>query len=91
MKSVIMVLASLAVVLLVVVTWALARVSAWIIFHDPVWGQMDKEGAGLEHAIAEFGFEARDFYIPAVMAVVGIGFLVVLWRALPSQPKSDTR
>ena len=91
MKLLIMLLASAAVISLVAVTWSLTRVSAWVVFHDPVWDQMDKEGAGLEHGIAEAFLVARDFYIPAIEAVVGVVFLVLLWRALPSQPKIDTR
>jgi hypothetical protein len=85
MKLLIMLLATLAVSCLVVVTWALTRVSAWIVFHDPVWGQMDKEGASVEHGIAEAFLVARDLYIPMVEAVVGLLFLVLLWRALPKE------
>ena len=81
-KQIIMVLATLAVSALVAVTWALTRVSAWIVFHDEVWAQMDKEGAGLEHSIAESFLVARNFYIPEVEAVLGVVFLFLLWRAL---------
>ena len=82
-----MILAAFAVGSLVVVTWALTRVSAWIVSHDAVWGQMDKEGAELEHGIAEAFFVARDFYIPAVEAIVGVVFLFLLWRALSARQK----
>jgi hypothetical protein len=85
MKPLIMLLATLAVGSLVAVTWALTRVSAWIVFHDPVWGQMDKEGAELEHGIAEAFLVARDFYIPAFEGIVGLVFLVLLWRELTRQ------
>ena len=85
MKPLIMLLATLAVSSLVAVTWALTRVSAWIVFHDPVWGQMDREGARVEHEVAEAFLVARDCYIPAIEAVLGIVFLVLLWRALPGQ------
>jgi hypothetical protein len=96
MKPLIMALATLAVTCLVGVTWALTRVSAWIVFHDPVWGQMDREGARVEHGVAEAFLVARDFYIPAIEAAVGIVFLVLLWRALPGhssqtqQSRTDT-
>jgi hypothetical protein len=53
MKAIVMFLAATAVAALVGVTWAMTRVSAWIVFHDPVWGQMEKEGATLEHGLAE--------------------------------------
>jgi hypothetical protein len=87
MKLLIMLLASTAVISLVAVTWSLTRLSAWIVFHDPVWDQMDKEGAGLEHGIAEAFLVARDFYVPAIEAFVGIVFIFLLWRALPSEPR----
>ncbi len=85
MKTLIMALAALALSSLVAVTWALTRVSAWIVFHDPVWGQMDREGARLEHAVAEVFLVARDFQIPIVEAVLGVFFLIVLWRVLPPE------
>jgi hypothetical protein len=89
MKHLIMVLATLAIISLVVVTWALTRVSAWIVFHDPVWAQMDREGAELEHGISEAFLVARSFYIPAVEAIVGVVFLFLLWRALSARPKAS--
>ena len=82
MKQNIMVLATLCVVSLVCVTWALTRVSSWIVFHDHVWGEMDAGGAKLEHSIAEWFHVARGLYIPAVEAVVGGVFLFLLWRTL---------
>ena len=85
MKQLIMILATLAVVSLVSVTWALTRVSAWIVFHDHVWAEMDKEGARIEHEIAESFLIARSVYIPAVEAVVGLVFLFLLWRALSTR------
>ncbi len=80
-----MLLASVAVSCLVLVTWALTRVSAWIVLHDPVWDQMDREGAVTEHMIAECFLVARDFYIPAIEAVVGCAFIFLLWRMLFSK------
>ena len=85
MKQLIMTLAVLAVVSLVYVTWALTRVSAWIVFHDHVWAEMDREGAKLEHNIAESFLVARGVYIPFVETVVGLLFLFLLWRALSAQ------
>jgi len=80
-----MVLAAVATSSLVAVTWALTRVSAWIVFHDPVWGQMDAEGARFEHEIAETFLVVRDFHIPELEAVIGAVFLFLLWRALPGR------
>jgi hypothetical protein len=87
MKPVIMVLAAVATSSLVYVTWALTRVSAWIVFHDPVWGQMDAEGARLEHEIAETFLVVRDLHIPEMEAVIGAVFLFLLWRALPGRQR----
>ena len=77
-----MFLAASAVAALVLVTWAMTRVSAWIVFHDPVWGQMDKEGARLEHELAEAFLVARNVYLPAIEACLGVLFLALLWRQL---------
>lgn len=82
-----MTLASLAVVSLVAVTWALIRVSAWIVHHDEVWGRMDREGAGREHWIAEWFNVAGALYLPVIEAAVGAVFLFFLWRALSAPPK----
>jgi hypothetical protein len=89
MKQVIMVLAALCVASLVTVTWALTRVSAWIVVHDPVWAQMDAEGAGLEHWIAEAFNIARWLHIPTIEAVIGSVFLFLLWRALTKPQESN--
>ncbi len=78
-------LATLAVGALVFVTWALTKVSSWIVHHDEVWGKMDKEGAGLEHSIAENFNIAGFLYLPAIEAVIGTVFLALLWRALPGK------
>lgn len=83
MNHLIMFLAALAVSSLVGVTWALARVSAWIVSHDEVWGKMDNEGAELEHYIAE-AFHAER-HLPTIEAIVGGVFLFLLWRALFSR------
>jgi hypothetical protein len=80
MNHLIMLLASLAVGSLVAVTWALTRVSAWIVGHDEVWGKMDNEGAKLEHYITEAFLSER--YLPTIEAIVGGVFLFLLWRAL---------
>jgi hypothetical protein len=91
MKAIVMFLGATAVAALVGVTWAMTRVSAWIVFHDPVWGQMDKEGASLEHGLAEAFLVARDLYIPAIEAAVGILFLALLWRVLGRGPIESPR
>ena len=46
---------------------------------------MDKEGAKLEHEIAEWFNVASAVCIPAVEAIVGGVFLFLLWRALSAR------
>ena len=76
-------LASFATVSLIFVTWAMTRVSVWIVGHDPVWAQMDREGAGLEHALAEAFLQAGvDGFIYIVEGICGIAFLWLLWHTL---------
>jgi len=77
-----MLIAGFGLALLVASTWALGKISAWIVFHDPVWAQMDKEGARLEHEIAETFLVGRDFHLPAVEVVLGAVFLIFLWKLL---------
>jgi len=81
-KHIIISATTLGVICLVALTWALTRICAWIVFHDPVWDKMDREGALTEHMIAEVVLVARDFYVPAIEAVLGCAFLVLLWRFL---------
>jgi heme/copper-type cytochrome/quinol oxidase subunit 2 len=90
MKKPIMFLAALCVASLVTVTWALVRLSVWIVAHDSVWAEMDAKGASLEHQIAEWFLVAGLVYIPAVEFVIGGVFLFLLWRAL-SKPKETSR
>lgn len=84
-----MLLATLLIITLVTITWALTRVSAWIVLHDPVWNRMDKEGANVEHLIAEAFMAARNMYLPAFTAAIGFIFLVLLWRKLSDQSKKN--
>lgn len=64
-------------------TFALSRISMWIVSHDAVNAQMDREGALIEHAIAEVFMSRRgigEVFIGTL--VCSIGFLVFLWRTL---------
>ena len=88
MKPTIMALASLCVVSLVAVTWVLTQVSAAIVYHDRVWGQMDADGARREHSMAEMFHVAGSLHVPVIELLVGIVFLVLLWRGL-NQPQSS--
>ncbi|MES2658306.1 MAG: hypothetical protein V4689_06790 [Verrucomicrobiota bacterium] len=88
MNCIVMFLATLAVSSLVVVTWALTRISSWIVPHDEVWGKMDREGAELEHYIAEAFHAARQ--LPTIEAIVGVVFLFLLWRALFTRQRAGS-
>jgi hypothetical protein len=77
-----MILAAFAVGSLLFVTWAMMRVSAWIVFHDSVWQQMDHEGASLEHYLAEAFLQARSVYVLPMEAFCGVVFLVLVWRCV---------
>ena len=81
-KLVVMILAAIAVVSLLFVTWAMSRVSAWIVYHDPVWMQMEKEGAGLEHLLAEGFLAMKDWLFFAIELICCVTFLGLLWHTL---------
>jgi hypothetical protein len=81
-KVVVMILAVIAVLSLLGVTWAMSRVSAWIVYHDPVWAQMDREGAVLEHALAECFLVAKDWLFLGIELLVCVTFLGLLWQML---------
>jgi hypothetical protein len=68
---------------LLFVTWALGRISAWIVYHDSVWVQMNKEGAALEHILAEtfFAADARGILL-VIEGICIVTFLVLLWHTL---------
>lgn len=81
-KIVVMILATVAVLSLIFVTWAMSRVSAWIVYHDPVWMQMEKEGAGLEHLLAEAFLAAKDWLFFTIELICCATFLGLLWHTL---------
>ncbi len=90
-KLVVMLLAAIAVFSLLFVTWAMSRVSAWIVYHDPVWMQMEKEGAGLEHLLAEGFLAAKDWLFFTVELICCATFLGLLWYTLyRDEPKADS-
>jgi hypothetical protein len=78
-------LATLAINSLIFVSWAMMRVSAWVVYHDEVWAQMDREGAMFEHYLAE-AFLQADFLI-TLEVICGAGFLGLLWYVLYYEPR----
>jgi len=90
-KLVVMILATAGVLSLVITTWAMARVSAWIVGHDSVGMQMDKEGASLEHALAEIFLLAKDWYFFGIELLACAIFLGLLWHTLyRDEPNGDS-
>jgi hypothetical protein len=81
-KLLVMILAVIAVLSLLGVTWAMSRVSAWVVYHDPVWAQMDREGAVLEHALAECFLVTKGWLFFGIELLVCAAFLGLLWQTL---------
>lgn len=88
-KVVVMILAITAVLSLLVVTWAMSRVSAWVVYHDPVWMEMAREGAWLEHALVEIFLIAKDRVFIGLELVAGATFLGLLWHVLYRDEHTD--
>jgi hypothetical protein len=88
-KSLALLLSSITVGSLIFATWAMMRISKWIVFHDPVWGQMDKEGATIEHTLAEVFFQAQGLYVLPVMIILGVLWLWFLWARFPDKNGTD--
>ena len=85
MRIMLMSLATLATGSLIFVSWALMRVSAWIVFHDEVSAQMDREGAMFEHYLAEVFLQAG--FLITLEVICGAIFLGLLWYALYHAPR----
>ena len=76
-------LASAIVITLLFSTWAMLRVSSWIVSHDAIWIQMNKDGSGLEHLLAEAFFTVGSHGLLLIVeSLVGMGFLGLLWNLL---------
>jgi hypothetical protein len=66
------------------VTWAMVRLSSWIVGHDEVWAKMDAEGKKTEHMLAA-GFHALGGLLVWGVGVFGLVLLWLVWRAVRSQ------
>ncbi len=90
-KFVLMFLAMFATASLLFATWAMWRVSASIVYHDPVWMQMEKEGAGLEHLLAAaFLGMCDDGFLFFIELICAVAFLWLLWHTLYRDEHKDT-
>jgi hypothetical protein len=76
------ILAAVCVAALLYTTHQMCRLSSWIVYHDHVWGEMDSNGHGSEHYAAEAFHQFRFWRGPIIEAIVGLVFLVLLWRHL---------
>lgn len=82
-KALIFGLATAIVITLLFSTWAMLRLSSWIVSHDAVWIQMNKEGSSLEHLLAEAFFTVGSHGLLLVVeSLVGMFFLALLWNSL---------
>lgn len=76
-------LAVVAMNALLFTTFALGRMSMWIVSHDAINAQMDREGALIEHGIAEMFFSPSGIGGWFFLALIGsVVFLMLLWYIL---------
>ena len=88
------ILAAVCVAALLYTTHQMCRLSSWIVYHDHVWAEMDRTGHGSEHLTAEMFHQFRFHGILIIEAIVGLVFLVLLWRHLfmpPPMPAPNDR
>jgi hypothetical protein len=79
-KLVLMFLGTLAVASLLFTTWAMVRISSWIVFHDSVEYQITSKVDGF---LVEAFFFCRDgSWLLILEFICGVFFLGLLWRRL---------
>ena len=86
-----MVLGTAATISLMFTTWAIVRISAWIVFHDAVGSQMITEGHALDDALAEAFFIGHNGSLLVAEAICGALFLGLLWHTLYKPESKDGR
>ena len=82
-KALLFVLAVAAINGFMFSVFALGRMSMWIVSHDAINAQMDREGALVEHGIAEFFMApggVGGLFVGA--SICSVAFLVLLWHTL---------
>ena len=78
-KAILMVLGSLAVISLMFTSWAMVRISVWIVGNDSVENQMSK----LDSALVEAFFICKDgAWLLVLEFLCGVFFLGLLWHRL---------
>ena len=70
-------------------TWVLCRISSWIVAHDHLWAQMASDRAHFQYSAVEIFNRARWLYLPAIEAVIGGIFLVLLRRTLSKPAEAN--
>ena len=83
------ILAAVCVAALLYTTHQMCRLSSWIVSHDHVWAEMDSTGHSSEHYTAEVFHQFRFWGGIIIEAIVGLVFLVRLWRHLFMPPPND--
>lgn len=79
-------LALLCVAALLYTSHQMCRLSSWIVSHDHVWAEMDRNGHHSEHAAAEMFHQFRLVGGVIIQSLVGFVFLALLWRHLFAAP-----
>ena len=86
-KMILMFLGTLAVVSLMFTTWAMVRISSWIVFHDSVEYQITSKIDGF---LVEAFFFGNDGWLVITEGVCGIAFLGLLWHTLYRSEKKES-
>jgi hypothetical protein len=82
-KLALMFLGTFAVVSLMFTSWAMIRLSSWVVFHDSAGSQMTQEHDAIDSFLAEAFFLCRDgSWLLVLEFVCGVFFLGLLWRRL---------
>ena len=78
-KMILMFLGTLAVVSLMFTTWAMVRISSWIVFHDPVESQITSR---IDGVLVEAFFIGHGGCLVITEGICGMAFLGLLWHTL---------
>ena len=86
-KIVLMLLGTFAVLSLMFTTWAMVRISSWIVFHDSVEYQITSKIDGF---LVEAFFIGHGGCLVITEGICGIAFLGLLWHTLYRSEKRES-
>jgi hypothetical protein len=86
-KMILMFLGTFAVISLMFTTWAMVRISSWIVFHDSVEYQITSKIDGF---LVEAFFFGHGGWLVITEGVCGIVFLGLLWHTLYRSEKKES-